>query len=90
MGIRQICNTVQAKANLNKYLDQVSKGEEVIIRRRGRAIAKIIPLFDENFDEHQMTQEFVARLKKFHQRVSRSRGIKSYTIDFLRELREES
>lgn len=90
MGTSQICNTVQAKTNLNKYLDQVSKGEEVIIRRRGKVIAKIIPLFDENFDEHQVTQEFLARLKKFHQRVSQSRGVKSHTIEFLRKLREES
>jgi prevent-host-death family protein len=36
-------NLAQAKANLEELLDQVEHGEEVVVTRQGRAIARIIP-----------------------------------------------
>ena len=38
-----IVNLAQAKANLEELLDQVEHGEEVVVTRHGRAIARIIP-----------------------------------------------
>ena len=36
-------NIHEAKTNLSRLLDQVSKGGEVIIARAGRPIAKLVP-----------------------------------------------
>ena len=36
-------NLVQAKAHLSELLDKVEAGEEVVITRRGRAVAHIRP-----------------------------------------------
>lgn len=37
-------NTAEAKAHLSELLDRVERGEEVVIARRGRAVAKLSPL----------------------------------------------
>jgi prevent-host-death family protein len=37
-------NLVEAKAHLSELLDRVEAGEEVIITRRGRAVAHIHPV----------------------------------------------
>ena len=36
-------NLAQAKARLSELLDQVEAGEEVLITRRGRAVAHLFP-----------------------------------------------
>ena len=36
-------NLAQAKARLSELLDQVGAGEEVLISRRGRAVARLFP-----------------------------------------------
>jgi prevent-host-death family protein len=36
-------NLAQAKAHLSELLDKVEAGEEVVITRRGRAVAHILP-----------------------------------------------
>jgi prevent-host-death family protein len=38
-----ITNISEAKANLSKLVDQVSKGHEVIIGKAGKPIAKLVP-----------------------------------------------
>jgi len=37
----------EAKNKLSALLDQVERGEEVVITRRGRAVAKLVPVDDE-------------------------------------------
>jgi prevent-host-death family protein len=34
----------ELKANLNRYLEQVQRGQEVIVTDRGRPVAKLVPL----------------------------------------------
>ena len=34
----------EAKTQLSMLLDRVSQGEEVLIRRRGRPVAKLVPI----------------------------------------------
>ncbi len=36
-------NLAQAKAHLSELLDKVEAGEEVVITRRGRAVARVSP-----------------------------------------------
>jgi prevent-host-death family protein len=36
-------NLAQAKAHLSELLDKVEAGEEVVVTRRGRAVAHIVP-----------------------------------------------
>lgn len=38
VGIRDLRN------HLSKYLDQVRRGQEVVVTDRGRAVAKVVPL----------------------------------------------
>ncbi len=39
----QITNISEAKANLSKLVEKVLKGEEVIIGKAGRPVAKLVP-----------------------------------------------
>lgn len=39
-----IVNMHEAKTNLSKLVDQVNKGEEVILARAGKPVAKIVPV----------------------------------------------
>ena len=39
-----IYSTFDAKAKLSEILDKVSEGQQVVITRHGKAIAKIIPI----------------------------------------------
>jgi prevent-host-death family protein len=40
----QLVNVHQAKTQLSKLLDQVAKGEEVVIARHGKPVAKLSPV----------------------------------------------
>ncbi len=42
-----IVNMHEAKTNLSKLVDQVNKGEEVILARAGKPVAKIVPISPE-------------------------------------------
>lgn len=37
-------STFDAKAKLSEILDKVSEGEEVVITRHGKAVAKLVPI----------------------------------------------
>ncbi len=39
-----IYSTFDAKAKLSEILDKVSEGEEVVITRHGKAVAKVVPI----------------------------------------------
>ncbi len=41
--LEQITNISEAKASLSKLLEKVQKGEDVIIGKAGKPIAKLIP-----------------------------------------------
>lgn len=38
-------NIHEAKTNLSRIIEQVERGEEIIISRAGRPVAKVVPLF---------------------------------------------
>ena len=87
---RRICTTVETKAHLNKLLDYVTMGEEIIIRRRGKIIAKMIPAAESKLDEAMQVKELMRQLKNFHQKVKQKHGSRSDTAALLRDLRRES
>ena len=47
----------EAKTHLSSLLEQISRGEEVLIRRRGKPIAKLVPVEQA---ERQKVQSVIA------------------------------
>jgi prevent-host-death family protein len=69
-----------AKAELSALLDAVEAGEEVVITRRGRPVARVIR---ERADAQ--ATDWVARLRRFH---AGSPGLEVSAVDLVRELRD--
>jgi prevent-host-death family protein len=90
MSEQRYCNTVEAKTKLSELLDYVSSGQEVVIRRRGRAVARLVPASDDALDAKSDVSAMITRLREFHKRLRQAHGDKSDTVAILRELREES
>ena len=68
----------EAKAHLSNLLDQVEAGEEVVITRRGRAIARITPV--------EKPKQPVKSLAEFRSRIPRWR---KSSAELLRDMRDE-
>lgn len=43
----QMINVYEAKTHLSRLLDQVAQGEEIIIARAGKPLAKLVPYGDD-------------------------------------------
>jgi prevent-host-death family protein len=54
---------VDAKNRLSALLDKVERGEEVVITRRGRPVAKLVPVAADT-DRHQRSREAMQRLRE--------------------------
>jgi prevent-host-death family protein len=54
--------TFEAKTHLSTLLEQVQRGEEIIITKHGRAVARLVPVGATSRDRLETT---VARLKAF-------------------------
>ena len=73
-------NLAQAKAHLSELLDKVEAGEEVVITRRGRAVAHILPA---------VQKKKPLRLKELAEFRSAMPSLRRPSAELLRELREE-
>ena len=51
----------EAKTHLSSLLEQVSRGEEVLIRRRGKPVAKLVPVQQA---ERRRVQDAIAAWRK--------------------------
>lgn len=58
----------EAKTHLSSLLEQVSKGETVVITRHGNAVAKLVPA--DQASDKQKRGEAIRRLKAFGQQNS--------------------
>ncbi|MBI4374793.1 MAG: type II toxin-antitoxin system prevent-host-death family antitoxin [Deltaproteobacteria bacterium] len=87
---QRVCNTAEAKAKLNQYLNDVVSGGEVLIERRGKVVAKLVPASGGRGDTKKETLQFMTRLREFQKRLRTSHGPDSSTVELLRELRQES
>ena len=57
-------NVADLKNNLSRYLREVRRGEEVLIRDRNTPIAKIVPLLlAEDFDSEELALAAAGRLR---------------------------
>ncbi len=52
----QTVSVGKLKSDLNRYLEDVKSGEEVLIRERNRTIAKIVPMDDDDEEEKELAQ----------------------------------
>lgn len=90
MGNQRFCNTVEAKARLNEFLDEVVGGQEVIIQRRGKVVARLVPATENTLDAREETLRFMTQLKAFHKRHKRKCKPAGSIVALLREIRRES
>ena len=60
-----------AKAHLSRLLDDIERGETIIITRHGRAIARIIP---EAHRRQQDIREALADIKELGKEIGRKHG----------------
>lgn len=60
--------TLEAKNRLSHLLDQVLEGEEVIITRHGKPVAKLVAVTPVNLPS-DATRETVARLKRLRDSI---------------------
>ena len=62
----------EAKAHLPQLLDDVERGEILIITRHGRRIARIVPEVDRHQEEIDRSMENILELRKRTGRISLS------------------
>ena len=74
----------EAKAHLSALLDAVEAGGELVITRRGQAVARLIP--DRGTDQPADLSAWGARLRRMH--ADHPRPERS-AVELVRELREE-
>jgi prevent-host-death family protein len=75
-------NLAEAKAGLSGLLDAVEAGEEVVITRRGRSVARLIRKSDSDAE----SGDWVARLRSFH---AHQPGPTGSAVVLLRKLRDQ-
>lgn len=54
----------EAKARFTHYLNAVERGETVIITRRGKAVARLVPEIDSRRESVQRALDDIAELRK--------------------------
>ena len=72
----------EAKAGLSSLLDAVEAGEEVVITRRGRSVARLI----RESGSDAASGDWFARLRRFH---AHQQGPAGSAVELLRELRDQ-
>ena len=56
--MKKIIGCFEAKTNFNKIINNVISGEEVFISKRGKPVAKIIPI-DKSFNTERVKNAFL-------------------------------
>ena len=75
----------EAKTHLSQLLDQVEAGQEVIITRRGKPVARLVPMQAETAAERR--QAAFARIDELRERL-RAEG-QTWTTEEILALRDE-
>jgi prevent-host-death family protein len=73
-----------AKTRLSELLDRVERGEQIVITRHGKPIARLVPNSE---PDHAAAREAVARLIALGERLTK-RGV-NMSDEEIRALREE-
>jgi prevent-host-death family protein len=78
----------EAKNTLGSLLDRVERGEEIVITRHGKAVARLVPNAG-RFDQDQ-AQEYFRRLRVRAKRLARGNpGSPSFDPEEVKELRDQ-
>lgn len=77
----QRINVREARQHIGRLLDAVSAGEEVIITRRGKPVAKLL-----QFQEQRQEDAFFPRRREFRESIPE--GLRSSTEE-IRTIRDE-
>ncbi|EKD74548.1 MAG: hypothetical protein ACD_44C00406G0001 [uncultured bacterium] len=62
----QSIGSFEAKTHFSSLLQKVEKGEQVIITKHGRPVAKLIPAFSVNKAEIKLTIEKIKKFNRSH------------------------
>jgi prevent-host-death family protein len=73
----------EAKTHLSALLDAVEAGDEVVITRRGQAVARLVP--DRGFDRQSTPGDWGVRLRRLHANHPKP---ECSAVELVRELRE--
>jgi prevent-host-death family protein len=76
----------EAKAHLSELLDRVERGEEIVITRRGRPVARITAAGPDH--DVAAAKAAAANLLAMRDRLA-AEGVEPFTLDELRALRDE-
>ncbi len=79
MSLREI-QASEAKTHLASLLDDVERGETIVITRHGRAVARLVP---EEAQRHEQAAAAAAEFKAFR------RTMPQFTAEEIRELIDE-
>ena len=60
----------EAKAKLSQFLDEVERGETVVITRHGKPVAHLVPAPDVNRERARAAMEGIREMRKTAKRVS--------------------
>lgn len=60
----EMIGSYQAKTQLSRLLERVNQGEEIIITRKGKPIAKLVPMGKPSMVEVQNAIDEIRRLRK--------------------------
>lgn len=66
--------SIEAKNKLSELLDQVEQGTEIVITRRGRAVAKLVPPPKSGFDREKAKRAVAGLLEA--SKGAKLRGLK--------------
>jgi len=56
--MKKIVGCFEAKTNFNKIINNIVNGEEIVVTKRGKPVAKIIPI-DKSFDTERVKTTFL-------------------------------
>jgi prevent-host-death family protein len=73
-----------AKTRLSELLDRVEKGEQIVITRHGRPVARLIP---EGLSDRSAASAALAQLTQYQNKLA-ARGV-HFTTEELRAMRDE-
>ncbi|UUX95127.1 type II toxin-antitoxin system Phd/YefM family antitoxin [Aquabacterium sp. J223] len=87
----QTLGLFEAKTRLSELVARAEQGEEVIITRHNKPVAKIVPMTQGSSFDRERRREAVAALRQLGQEIAERHG--AWTADepvgWVREVREE-
>jgi len=78
----------EAKNTLGNLLDRVERGEEIVITRHGKPVARLVPNAERQ-DRHQVSAAFQRIRERARQLAKENPGSPAFDWDEMKKLRDE-